>query len=213
VILSKSEQLKFWLKVVKRNLIPESYNWRRSNFSPPSPQHIKINVLKSHSLPNSTWIETGTYLGDTTSELAKIAYRVITIEPQTELSLFTSRRLKRKKNVEVINATSESSIVKVLEGVSGSTCFWLDGHYSGDVTFQGSTISPISAELSAISNYLVKNQVVVFVDDFRLFVDSVATGYPDHLTLMKWAEENSLTWTVEHDIFIAKSKHYKRNKN
>ena len=210
--LSKSQNLKFWLKVVKRNLIPESYQWRRSNFSSPSPQHVKIKVLKSNSLPNSTWIETGTYLGDTTSKLAKIAIRVITIEPQTELSLFTSKRLKRKKNVEVINVTSESSIVKVLEGVSGPTCFWLDGHYSGDVTFQGSAISPISAELSAISNYLTKNQVVVFVDDFRLFVDSLATGYPDHLTLIKWAEENSLTWTVEHDIFIAKSKYQKGNK-
>ena len=172
-----------------------------------------MKVLKSHSLLNSTWIETGTYLGDTTSKLAKIANRVISIEPQTELSLFSSKRLKRKKNVEVINATSESSIVKVLEGVSGPTCFWLDGHYSGDVTFQGTEISPISIELAAISNYLVDNQVIVFVDDFRLFVNSVATGYPDQFTLLKWAGENALAWTVEHDIFIAKTTHYKEAEN
>ncbi len=204
--LSKSENLKFWLKVVKRNLIPESYNWRRSNFSSPSPQHVKIKILKSNSLPNATWIETGTYLGDTTSKLAKIASRVISIEPQTELSMFASARLRKKKNVEVINATSESCIEKVLENVSGPTCFWLDGHYSGDVTFQGTEVSPITTELSAISNYLRKNKVVVFIDDFRLFVYSEATGYPSHLTLAKWADGNSLIWTVEHDIFIAKSR-------
>ena len=211
--LSKSENLKFWLKVVKRGLIPETYNWRRSNYSSPSPQHVKVKVLKSHSLPNSTWIETGTYLGDTTSKLAKIANRVISIEPQTKLSVFTSKRLKRMKNVEVINATSESSIVKVLEGVSGPTCFWLDGHYSGDVTFQGTEISAISTELAAISNYLVNNQVVVFVDDFRLFVNSVVTGYPDQFTLLEWARENALAWTVEHDIFIARSKQLKKDEN
>ena len=203
--LSKSDQFKFWLKVAKRNLIPESYKWRCSNYSSPSPQHVKIKVLKSHSLPNATWIETGTYLGDTTSKLSKIAKKVISIEPQTELSLFASTRLKRKKNVEVINATSESIIAKVLEGISGPTCFWLDGHYSGDVTFQGNEVSPISAELSAISSYLTKNKVVVLVDDFRLFVNSAATGYPSHSTLIAWAGEQNLSWTVEHDIFVAKS--------
>ena len=207
--LTKSENFKFWLKVIKRNLIPETYNWRNSNYSSPSPQHVKIKVLKSHSLPNATWIETGTYLGDTTSKLARIAKRVISIEPQAELSVFASRRLQRKKNVEVINATSESCIAKVLEGVSGPTCFWLDGHYSGDVTFQGTEISPISAELSAISSYLKlshKNNVVVLIDDFRLFVNSVATGYPSHSSLIAWAGEQNLSWTVEHDIFIAKSR-------
>lgn len=213
MISSKSAKLKFWLKVVKRNLIPESYNWRRSNYSPPSPQHVKIKVLKAYSLPSATWIETGTYLGDTTSKLAKIAKKVISIEPQTELSVFASTRLKRKNNEEIINATSESCIAKVLEGVSGPTCFWLDGHYSGDVTFQGTDVSPISAELSAISSYLTKNKVVVLVDDFRLFVNSAATGYPSHLTLIAWAGEQDLSWTVEHDIFVAKSKHYKKDEN
>jgi hypothetical protein len=162
-------------------------------------------VLKSHSLPNSTWIETGTYLGDTTSKLAKIANRVISIEPQAELSLFASSRLKRKKNVEVINATSESCIVKVLEGVSGPTCFWLDGHYSGDVTFQGTEVSPILNELAAISDFIKQsNNVVVCIDDFRLFVDSISTGYPPHSNLVSWAQENELSWTVEQDIFLAK---------
>jgi hypothetical protein len=205
--LSNDKNPKFWLKVLKRNLIPETYNWRKSNYSSPSPQHVKIKVLKSHSIPNATWIETGTYLGDTTSQLAMIAKKVISIEPQAELSVFASTRLRRKKNVEVINATSESCIAKVLEGVSGSTCFWLDGHYSGDVTFKGTEVSPISAELSAISGYLKRNKVVVLIDDFRLFVNSEATGYPSHLTLVAWAGKENLSWTVEHDIFIAKTLH------
>ena len=202
--LSNSIEFKFWLKLIKRNINPERLKWRASNYSSPSPQHVKIRVLKSNSLKNATWIETGTYLGDTTSKLAKIARRVISIEPQTELSLFASNRLRRHTNVEIINATSESCITDVLKGVSGPTCFWLDGHYSGDITFQGAEVSPISAELSAISRYLTRNKVVVLIDDFRLFVNSATTGYPPQSTLIAWASENNLFWTVEHDIFIAK---------
>jgi hypothetical protein len=204
--LSKSREIKFWLKVIKRNLIPESLKWRGSNYSSPSPQHVKIRILKSNSLKNATWVETGTYLGDTTSKLAKIARKVISIEPQGELSKFASERLKRHKNVEVINSSSENCISQILEGTSGPTCFWLDGHYSGDVTFQGTEVSPISAELAAISNYLTSNKVVVLIDDFRLFVNSAATGYPSQSSLVEWAGRNNLSWTVEHDIFIAKSR-------
>ena len=154
--LSKSNELKFWLKVLKRQINFESFKWRSLNYSSPSPQHVKIRILKSNSLNNATWVETGTYLGDTTSKLSKIAKNVISIEPQYELSVFASIRLKRLKNVEIINATSENCISSVLDTISGPTCFWLDGHYSGDVTFLGTKIN--------------------------------------------------LSWTVEQDIFIAKSK-------
>jgi hypothetical protein len=204
--VNESTHIKFWLKVIKRNLIPEDYLWRRSNYSAPSPQHVKIGILKANSLENATWVETGTYLGDTTSKLAKISRRVISIEPQTELSKFASARLKRYKNVEIVNAISESCIAKVLDGINGPTCFWLDGHYSGDVTFQGAEISPILAELSAISKFLRSHEGVIFVDDFRLFVNSTNTGYPPHSNLVDWAVENNLSWTVEQDIFIAKPK-------
>jgi hypothetical protein len=203
--LSKSQEILFWLKVFKRNLTLESLKWRNSNYSAPSPQHVKFGILKSNSLKNATWIETGTYLGDTTKKLAKIAQKVISIEPQVELSYFASKRLKRYTNVEVMNSTSENCIASVLTGVSGPTCFWLDGHYSGDVTFQGSEISPITSELIEISSYLRSHDVVVFIDDFRLFVNSEVTGYPAHSTLVAWAIDNKLSWTVEQDIFIAKS--------
>jgi hypothetical protein len=205
--LSKSKEILFWLKVFKRDLTLESLKWRNSKYASPSPQHVKIGILKSNSLKNATWVETGTYLGDTTKKLAKIGRKVISIEPQVELSLFASKRLKRHANVEIINSTSENCIARVLDGVSGPVCFWLDGHYSGDVTFQGSEVSPISTELTAISKYLKSHDVVVLIDDFRLFVNSEATGYPAHSTLVAWAVDNKLSWTVEQDIFIAKSAH------
>ena len=199
-------EVKLWLKVLKRKMTPDGLVWKVRNYGPPSPQHIKTRILATYSLENATWVETGTYLGDTTLKLSKIAKRVISIEPQTELSGFAKNRLKGCKNVEVVNKTSEESIVQILESISGPTCFWLDGHYSGDVTHKGVSISPIAHELLIIATYLSRNNpVVVFIDDFRLFSNSTSSGYPSHWSLVDWALENRMTWTVEHDIFIAKS--------
>ena len=198
---------KLWLKVIKRKLTPDGLFWKARNFVPPSPQHIKTRILETHSLENAIWIETGTYLGDTTLKLSKIAKRVISIEPQAELSAFAKNRLKRCKNVDVINKTSEESIAEILGSIGGPTCFWLDGHHSGDVTFKGEAISPIEYELASIATYLkTNNPIVVFVDDFRLFANSASSGYPSHWSLVDWALENKMTWTVEHDIFISKSR-------
>lgn len=197
---------RFWLKVLKRRLTPDGFLWKLRSFAPPSPQHVKTRILSSHSIDNAFWIETGTYLGDTTLNLSKIAKSVISIEPQIELSKFAEKRLKRYKNIKILNSTSEECIVRTLDSLVGPVCFWLDGHYSGDVTYKGSAISPILQELTAVSTYVNKgNPVVVFIDDFRLFVNSASSGYPSHLSLVDWAFENNLEWTVEHDIFIAKS--------
>jgi hypothetical protein len=198
---------KLWLKVLKRKLTPDGLFWKVRNYGPPSPQHIKTKILATYSLENATWVETGTYLGDTTLKLSKIAKQVISIEPQAELSEFAKNRLKRCKNVDVINKTSENSIAEILESIAGPTCFWLDGHYSGDVTYKGVAISPIEFELTCIATYLKRNNpIVVFIDDFRLFVNSASSEYPSHWNLVDWALENKMTWTVEHDIFIAKSR-------
>ena len=201
-----STQGRLWLKVLKRKVTLNSLLWRIAQYKPPSPQHVKTRILSAHSLHDAIWIETGTYLGDTTLKLSKIARQVISIEPQTELSEFARKRLNRRKNVNIINETSEDCIAEILGTISGPTCFWLDGHYSGDVTYEGTAISPVADELASISKYLHRgNAIVVFIDDFRLFSNSASSGYPSHLSLVEWAIENKLNWTVEHDIFIAKS--------
>jgi len=195
-----------YIRMFKTNLHPEYELWRSTNFRAPSPQNVKLEILISNSIPKATWIETGTYLGDTTVVLAKNANFVITIEPSERQYEYSLNRLKDLKNVKIINSTSEECIEEILENLSGPTCFWLDGHYSGGYTFMGSSVTPIFAELNSISNYLQRNrQVVIFIDDFRLFVDSSNTGYPSQNYLVDWANSHKLVWTVEQDIFIAKT--------
>jgi len=192
------------MKLTKRSLKPAWLIWLFSGCKSPSPQKIKMRVLKRHSVSGLPWVETGTYLGDTTRYLSSLTDKVVSIEPELSLFKFATKRLKKFKNVEIRNGSSEEIFERICNEMLEGANFWLDGHFSGDVTFQGEMISPIELELKHITKLITKGaDVSVFIDDFRLFVEKRELGYPDPITLVNWAKLNNLNWTVEHDIFIA----------
>ncbi len=154
-------------------------------------------------------------MGSTTKWLASFSPRVISLEPETVLYHDAQRRLAPLRNVTLINASSESGLASAInQAESTRVNFWLDGHFSGGPTFRGDRDSPIGKELQIISAALSSVQlidVVVFIDDVRLFVArhredpevESRPGYPSLDELVHWSRANRLSWTIEHDIFIA----------
>jgi hypothetical protein len=182
--------------------------WKKSQFAAPSPHCVKRTRLIANGLPNATWVETGTYLGDTTFELAKQGGFVITIEPDQVLYAKAVQRFRNHQNVRLINKTSEEALPELVPTLSGNIVFWLDGHYSGGVTHKGDLDTPIREELDSISKSLSKfESVVVAVDDVRCFnpENPIWQQYPSLDFLVVWARDNNLQWHIEHDIFFAKS--------
>lgn len=193
------------LKLIRRSLTLETVSWRKRKFSLPAPDHIKRSTMIRHSI-DGDWIETGTYLGQTSKFLAKKFKKstVITIEPSKSLHLFSSKRLS-KFNVVCLLGSSEEVLSKAIDQVGVSVNFWLDGHYSGDVTFKGVVISPVIEELQMIASHLPKlKDVCIFIDDVRLFKNGPENSYPDKVTVVQWCIENDFTWDIEFDIFILK---------
>ena len=184
--------------------------WRSQAFAPPSPSHVKRECLRRNGLSNGTWVETGTYLGITTEFLGQNFPRVISIEPDPELFRRASARLSKYANIEVLNTTSEIGFSGALGRLQGDVNFWLDGHFSGGSTFEGNQVTPILNELGEIVTHLPQfDAVVVMIDDVRLFTDEGgpdSDGYPDKSVLIEWAETNRLSWSFEHDIFVARSR-------
>ena len=45
--------------------------YKKERFTSTSPHFVKQSVLLRHAIDNATWIETGTYVGSTTSILSK----------------------------------------------------------------------------------------------------------------------------------------------
>ena len=201
--------IKYYLKVFKRNITPSYLVWKKKGYSSPSPQFIKTQVLKRNGIESGTWVETGTYLGDTTKFLAKNFpnSKIISIEPQLLIFNFAKFRLRRVKNILLVNGSSEERFEEAVSGLIGPVNFWLDGHFSGDITFKGETNSPISKELDLIEKYKDNfGKLVVLIDDIRGFDGDLNSGYPSRDTVVAWANKNNLNWNIEQDIFIAKSR-------
>jgi hypothetical protein len=161
-----------------------------------------------NGLPDATWVETGTYIGDTTSVLSKVAKMVYSIEPEPTLFSKAEQRFRNTSNVKIIKGLSEDVFPKLLPTISGNICFWLDGHYSEGITFKGPQDTPIIDELTVIGRNITKtSKIVVMVDDIRCFdpKNPEYSAYPPVDVLVDWARKHNLIWHIEHDIFIAKN--------
>ena len=186
----------------------EASEWKSRQYAAPSPVLIKRQVLMRNSAPNATWVETGTFLGETTKFLAPTAKHVFSLEPEPALFRRAKQRFANTPNVSIINVTSEVCFPSLLPTLSGTVNFWLDGHYSAGVTFRGNADTPIIEELAQIEANLQRfSKVNVLVDDVRCFNPSLAeySSYPPIDFLVDWATRNKLGWHIEHDIFVARS--------
>jgi len=76
----------------------------------------------------------------------------------------------------------------VVNQLTTPALFWLDGHYSGGLTAQGDSDTPISAELTAILTSPCKTHVIL-IDDARCFDGN--NGYPYLEDLLKTVREKS----------------------
>ena len=97
--------LKYFIWTIKNR--KSIKNWKTRNFSSPSPDSVKHQVLIGKNLSDSLWIETGTYYGETTKLLSKISKKTISIEADKNLFESSKKRLKKLKKVELFNGKSE----------------------------------------------------------------------------------------------------------
>lgn len=181
--------------------------WRDRGFAPPAPHRVKLEAIKRHYIPGSIWIETGTYLAETTSEMALLAPRVFTIEPKRDFVHSARERLSGHPHVTVLEGLSENVLPQLLAHCeSESVTMWLDGHWSSGNTFSGPLPTPIVQELEAIAAQSSRfKELSVAVDDLRCFYQK-ELGFPGVNYLCEWAEALDLAWIIEHDIFFAKSR-------
>ena len=187
----------------------EFESWINRSFASPAPNYVKRRVLNRLG-SKDTWIETGTYLGDTSEFLAARVSRVYSIEPSLELFERARIRFAAFPNVTLINDLSEKALPDLISSLNPSECndisFWLDGHFSSGITHKGPVETPVLEELTAIKSNIDKfRNISIFIDDVRLFHtrNGEESGYPSLNALTDWANSLGLFWTIEHDIFIA----------
>ena len=206
--LSFADRLRPIVRTVRRAVL-DMRSWRARSYAGPSPKAVKDRVLYRNAFAGGTWVETGTFLGETTALLAQGSGHVYSLEPASGLYQRAAAKFSSVKNVTIINGPSESEFPNLLPTLKGPINFWLDGHFSAGVTFQGELDSPILAELSAIEqNFEHLQPVCVLIDDIRCFDPSHPeyASYPSLDSLVDWARKHGLVWHIEHDIMVMRSK-------
>ncbi len=202
----KNYLLKILNLKISQNDLNQFLVWQNNyNFEEPFPQFVKEKVFNKYNLENSIWIETGTYLGTSTSYLSKISKFVHTIEPSKKYYNISKENLKNIENISIYNGASEEILPDILNSINDeeNVCFWLDGHFSGGDTFKGSVDTPILHELKTIANSIKKfNNITILIDDFRLFSEGGNEEYPSKEQIISWVNANNLHWTITRDIFV-----------
>lgn len=201
-----SQGSKLWFSYLRNRLtVLQWAKWVKGKGLGAPPPGAKWAVLQQFGDFEATWIETGTYFGLTTRWLSKKSTRVISLEPSADLVAFVRRRLRNRKNAEIVNEGSETALATALNSAGDRVCLFLDGHYSGGITFRGSNVSPILVELETLAAHLPSlSSCRVFVDDFRLFGEQDLDGsYPSPNLLVDFAAKHMDGWTIRNDVFVS----------
>jgi hypothetical protein len=182
-------KLGLWYHLDLLRNTPGILRWLKSGCSGLAPNPIKLIViswyLRRYSI--NYFIETGTYLGETLSYVAKKGLLCSSIELSKDLYEAACKQFKDFTNVTLIEGDSGLRIPELLEEVNAPVLFWLDGHYSHGITAKADEDTPISRELRAILNHHIKNHVIL-IDDARYFDGT--NGYPHIDELLRLVKED-----------------------
>ena len=140
--------------------------WQSGGGGSVEKQEIVLNYITSHDI--SCLIETGTYVGDMVSAVRRCVTQVYSVELDPYLFKVCRLRFLFCRNVTVLHGDSGFVLEQLLPRIRQRALFWLDGHFSGDITAKGTVDSPIIRELECIRRHHIKNHVIL-VDDVNYF--------------------------------------------
>lgn len=127
-----------------------------------------------------SFVETGTYLGDTVEAVREMFGSVVSIELSEELMKRARQRFEHHSNVKILHGDSAGMLAEGLRGLGNKPALiWLDAHFSGVGTSKshlGNT--PILDEIEVVERS-GRTSDVILIDDARMFAP-VAEGFLTH---------------------------------
>lgn len=137
----------------------------------------------------NSFIETGTYAGDTTAEASKIFKEVHSIEIWEPLYRAAQKRFVSYPNVILYFGDTTLQLNQMIENSSGKRLYWLDAHCSGGGTGGIPGFLPIFEELDQILHSKGDIDSIILIDDLRGFCHTDhRTNLPLRLIIQKIKE-------------------------
>ncbi|HEU4557072.1 MAG TPA: hypothetical protein VFS20_04455 [Longimicrobium sp.] len=176
-------------------------SWEAAGRPVPPPHIVKQRAIRdlASRYGVSTFVETGTFLGDMIAGVAGVFRRIYTIELSPELHQRAIRRFAGKPHIRLLQGDSGQVLGRVLGELDGPAVFWLDGHFSAGPTARADLSTPIERELALIAAHPLKLRHVILIDDARAFGHEA--DYPPLEVVERWAAaEGYSRFEVENDI-------------
>jgi hypothetical protein len=152
-----------------------------------------------------SFVETGTYLGDTLAQLCGDFDTLHSIELSRDYYERASVRFGGQPKIHLINADSTSGFETALGSLPDERAmFWLDAHYSGGDTAKGQSNTPVESELRAILAHPQRSDIIL-IDDLRYFWRA-RPGFLQHDALLGYPSARDLvellnSGTRQYDCF------------
>jgi hypothetical protein len=138
-----------------------------------------------------SFVETGTYLGDTLAALSSDFAILQSIELSQDYHARAVARFGGEPQVHLINADSTSGLKTAIDRLEAHPAlFWLDAHYSGGDTAKGQSNTPVKSEIGAILAGPRRSDIVL-IDDLRCFWQA-RPGFLQHDALQGYPSARDL---------------------
>ena len=146
-------------------------------------------VLKNeYNLP--TFVETGTWKGDTSVWASQHFQKVFTVEFAKHIYESTSSIYSHVKNIEFLWGHTKDQLKFIVPQLNEPALFWLDAHWMGGGTAGENDECPLLEELEIINNSEWEH--FILIDDARLFLSPP----PSPHRIEQWPSLNEIIATL-----------------
>lgn len=156
--------------------------------------------FRGKSIIQDVFVETGTYLGETTENALRAGFKFVhTIEVCERLVKLAREKFSNRNNVTVHHGSSPDVLPSVLDP-NLSTTIYLDGHYQGGPIDENDPLigeCPLLLELAVIRAISWKQLPIIIIDDSHIFTMNDRDSFLMNHNL------NPIFWPHIHEIVDA----------
>lgn len=184
----------------RKNALKELKAWEKAGKPLPNPHIVKQLIIESYHQKTgyNVLVETGTFMGDMIEAQRRNFKTLYSIELSKELFQKAKLKFKNFNHIHLVQGDSAEKLEEIVQQLNEPAIFWLDGHYSGGVTAQGTKDCPVWEELDAILKKDLNH--CILIDDARCFGTDPA--YPTIPEIESYLQTNSPSYkiNVEEDV-------------
>lgn len=188
------------------------------------PSLEKSLIDKSLNQINKTYqdfpvfIESGTFMGETTLLTSTLFINVYSIELDSTLYHKAILKFKDKNNISILFGDTIKILPNILSKEFRNSIFWLDGHNSGPGTAVGEIDFPVLQECEIIDQSFKGKEGLILIDDVRLFgrghineidnslttltIDKIINTFKNKSVINYWLEPSNISENDRLIIYI-----------